>query len=124
MSGRPAQSRADGVLFVLQEGTMEDPESRFRGDKLDELLIEYGLYRYRGEPDWDFRRRVFPTLYLDDGTRELSFEVLCGTVASSFSEDDRAIRAEIRANCERRYALERRMNEMTADPVIRRRTVR
>ncbi|MFA6428999.1 MAG: hypothetical protein WCV84_00690 [Patescibacteria group bacterium] len=72
----PMLERAKVLLAGAQSADPVITSYMFKGESLTKRLKEYGLKRLDGESDWEFRKRVFPDLFVVD--RACAFEFLVG----------------------------------------------
>mgnify|MGYP001570509556 FL=1 len=49
----------------------------YRGKFLEQRLKKYGFTRKKGESDWNFRKRIFPSLFKRDAGRAMEFLYGC-----------------------------------------------
>ena len=64
----------------------KDHDHPYKGKRLTTLLKRHDYKREPSESDWEFRKRVFPYLAMDD--MELATEVLMGAPRSQWNSAD------------------------------------
>jgi len=77
----PVFERAKEILDHVDEAAalpaeMTSTQYQFKGENLDIILGEYGYKRNEGETDEDFRKRIFPSMFLKDEIK--AAEVMIG----------------------------------------------
>jgi len=83
----PFFERAKEILTGKTVEELISTSYMYRGESLTLRLQEYGFERQPGENDWDFRKRIFPDLFPEDGDRAMEF--LMGGSAAEWDERDK-----------------------------------
>jgi len=74
------------ILKERNSGEKVVSVSMFIGENLDKRLAEYGFKRNLNEKDWDFRKRIFPTLYAKTKGDPRAIEFLYGKSAKDWND--------------------------------------
>lgn len=85
----PLFGRVTEILAGKPSQGLVSTSHMYRGESLTLRLKEYGFTRNLGEGDWDFRKRVFPDLFLMDGDRAMEF--LMGGSAAEWDEREKLL---------------------------------
>ncbi len=81
------------IFAKSKEKAMEKPVKRYdpyAGDALDKNFSGLGMPRLAGESDWEYRKRMFPSLYQKSG-RSTAVSILFGCSITELSEEDKTV---------------------------------